>query len=233
MIDGPHSDERYRRRRLTDFATILAGAGLAIPAAQLTRGYEVSTRFLERIWSEHRDVPVEEHVRAIVTAADSKVAARLTSDILAALVDAYSRPAIMVPPAVDHGARVALRTLRDRGYRLAVVSNTMRTPGRSLRKLLARCGLLEYFTATVFSDEIGVRKPDAAIFLHALREAGGEPAGALHVGDDPILDVAGARAAGMRVIQVASAAARGGRSADATIPHLAALPATIAALESP
>src|SRR5204863_475001 len=87
------------------------------------------------------------------------------------------------------------RTLCGLGYTLAVVSNTMRTPGATLRRLLEQYGLLACFTHTVFSDETGVRKPDPAIFLGALRALGADPARAIHVGDDAILDVEGARAA--------------------------------------
>src|SRR5205809_605817 len=140
---------------------------------------------------------------------------------------------LAVPPTVDDGASKALRTLCGLGYTLAVVSNTMRTPGATLRRLLEQYGLLACFAHTVFSDETGVRKPDPAIFLGALRALGADPARAIHVGDDAILDVEGARAAGMRVVQVTSASTSsvGGRRPDAVVPTLAALPDAIARLD--
>jgi len=114
-----------------------------------------------------------------------------------------------------------------------VVSNTMRTPGVTLRRVLERYGLLGCFAHTAFSDETRVRKPDPAIFLGALRALGAEPARAIHVGDDAILDVEGARAAGMRVVQVtdASLKALGARRPDAVVSSLAALPAAIVRLD--
>jgi putative hydrolase of the HAD superfamily len=233
LFDPPASDNRYKMRRMRDFETILAGAGIRVSASALDRAYEQSGSHLGRIWARHRDVPVEEHVRAIVGAIDRDVAARLPADVLAALVDAYARPILTVPPTVDDGALKALRTLGDLGYTLAVVSNTMRTPGATLRRVLAHYGLLACFAHTVFSDETGVRKPDPAIFLGALRVLGADPARAIHVGDDPILDVDGARAAGMRVVQVtnASLGALGTRRPDAVVPTLAALPDAIARLD--
>jgi len=233
LFDPPASDNRYKMRRMRDFETILAGAGIRVSAAALDRAYEQSGSHLGRIWARHRDVPVEEHVRAIVGAVDRDVAARLPADVLAALVDAYARPILTVPPTVDDGALKALRTLCDLGYTLAVVSNTMRTPGATLRRVLEHYGLLSCFAHTVFSDETGVRKPDPAIFLGALRVLGADPARAIHVGDDPILDVDGARAAGMRVVQVtnASLGALGARRPDAVVPTLAALPDAIARLD--
>jgi HAD superfamily hydrolase (TIGR01509 family) len=232
LIDPPSSDNRYKARRLRDFENILAGAGMRVSSAALDRAYEASAVHLSRIWAKHRDVPVADHVRAIMGAVDSGLPARLPADVLAALVDAYARPALLVPPAVDPGAVKALSALREAGYTLAVVSNTMRTPGATLRKLLEQLGLLRCFTHTVFSDEVGVRKPDPAIFLGALRAIGGDAATAIHVGDDGMLDVGGARAAGMRVIQVTNVSlkALGGRRPDAVIPSLAALPDAVARL---
>src|SRR5262249_15467387 len=114
----------------------------------------------------------------------------------------------------------------------AVVSNTMRTPGVVLRKVLDRYGLLGLFKHTTFSDEAGVRKPAPEIFAHALRAVGGEASAAVHVGDDVTLDVSGARGAGMRAIHVGGAPGRApvGTMADATIPTLRELPAAVARL---
>ena len=182
LFDPPSSDNRYKMRRMKDFETILAGAGARASAASLGRAYEESASHLGRVWATHRDVPVQDHVRAILSGVDRALAARLPADVMTALVDAYARPILMVPPAVDDGALKALRKLCDLGYTL--------------------------FAHTAFSDETRVRKPDPAIFLGALRALGAEPAHAIHVGDDAILDVEGARAAGMRVVQVTSAAVK-------------------------
>ncbi len=233
LFDGPGSDERYRRVRLAEFERILAGAGHPVARAALERGYAASGAWLGRLWSTDRDVPVVEHVRTILRAVDAGLPERLGPEVLAGLVEAYGRPALQIPPAVDDGALTALETLRARGLTLAVVSNTMRTPGRVLRQLLARYGLLDCFAHTVFSDEVGVRKPAPEIFHAALRAVGGEVGTAVHVGDDPVLDVEGARRAGMRVIQVNPA--RGGQGSpppDAVIARMAALPEAVAALEA-
>ena len=234
LVDPPSSDNRYKARRLRDFENILSGAGVRVSSSALDRSYEASAVYLSRIWAQHRDVPVVDHVRAILGGIDGALAGRLPADVLTSLVDAYSRPALLVPPTVDDGALKALSALREEGYTLAVVSNTMRTPGAILRKILEAFGLLGCFSHVVFSDEVGVRKPDPAIFLGALRAVGGDPSTAIHVGDDGLLDVGGARAAGMRVIQVTSASlkALGGRRPDAVIPSLIELPEAVGRLQS-
>jgi 2-haloalkanoic acid dehalogenase type II len=92
----------------------------------------------------------------------------------------------------------ALSDLRGRGLTLVAVSNW----DCSLPRVLARCGLDGQLDGTVTSAGIGARKPDPAIFAAALELAGCEPAEALHVGDTPEEDVAGARAAGIRPLLI-------------------------------
>jgi HAD superfamily hydrolase (TIGR01509 family) len=232
LLDSPGSDNRYKPRRLADFDTILRGEGHRFAMGKLDRAYEDSAIYLRRVWMANRDVPVVEHVKAILRALDRELAETAGADLLAALVQAYSRPAMLVPPAFDETARPALEHLRANGVTLVLVSNTMRTPGATLRAVLDRAGLLECFAHTVFSDEVGIRKPAPEIFLEALRSVGGEPASAVHVGDDADLDVEGARAAGLRVVQVVDrGAVPAAEPPDRTITRLAELPSAIASLE--
>src|SRR5947208_1242803 len=115
LLDGPRSDDRYKLQRLKDFETILAAAGTRASRGALERAYEASAAHLGRIWAARRDVSVQDHVRAIVGGIDRDLPARLHDDVLAALVDAYARPILVVPPMVDDGALDALRKLRDLG----------------------------------------------------------------------------------------------------------------------
>jgi putative hydrolase of the HAD superfamily len=233
LFEPTASDDRHKPRRLADFETILRGAGVSAGPAALERAYRDSGGFLGQLWQQNRDVPVEDHVRAILVGLDPELPRRLGGAVFRELVEAYARPALLAPPAVDSGARRALTALAEQGYRLALVSNTMRTPGRILRELLRRHDLLTCFTHLTFSDECGVRKPEPAIFHRTLQAVGVEPAEAIHVGDDPVLDVVGARSAGMRVIQVTTARPPrlGRHRPHATIPDLAGLPDAVATLD--
>jgi putative hydrolase of the HAD superfamily len=98
-------------------------------------------------------------------------------------------------------AAPALRELRGRGRRLVVVSNW----DCSLGERLAGAGLLELVDGVVSSAEVGAAKPDPAPFRRALELAGVTAEEALHVGDSPASDVAGARAAGVPALLVARA----------------------------
>jgi len=62
---------------------------------------------------------------------------------------------------------------------------------------LERIGLARFFRHSISARAAGVAKPSVAIFHAACEQLGLPPEQVLHVGDDPHLDVAGARAAGM------------------------------------
>ncbi len=94
------------------------------------------------------------------------------------------------------GVPDALRALRAAGLALIVVSNSDGTVERQLERL----GLRPFLDAVVDSAVVGVEKPDAAIFRHALDRAGVRPERALHVGDLYAVDVVGARRAGLHAV---------------------------------
>jgi putative hydrolase of the HAD superfamily len=89
-----------------------------------------------------------------------------------------------------------LDELKRRGYRLAVISNA---DGR-VEALLEDVGLRGHFELVIDSGTVGVEKPDPRIFEMALERMGIGPHEAVYVGDVYEIDVAGARAAGMRAI---------------------------------
>lgn len=90
----------------------------------------------------------------------------------------------------------ALAALRGRKVKLAIVSNW----DERLPRLVAALGLADFFDAVVYSQAVGVEKPNPAIFEQALARLGVEPSAALHVGDSAREDVEGAEAAGMSAL---------------------------------
>lgn len=101
-------------------------------------------------------------------------------------------------------APAALRTLRERGLRLAIASNW----DVSLGDALARTGLAGLADAVVSSAEVGAAKPDRRLFEAALARLGCAADEALYVGDSPANDVAGATAAGIAAVLVRRAGPR-------------------------
>jgi putative hydrolase of the HAD superfamily len=109
--------------------------------------------------------------------------------------------------------------------KLAVVTNG---EGEPQRAKLAAIGLAERFPLVVASGEVGVAKPDPAIFVLACERLGVGPAKAAHVGDRLDLDAHGAAAAGLRGIWLDRPGASA--SAPAFPPPPAASIATISTL---
>ena len=63
-----------------------------------------------------------------------------------------------------------------------------------------RLGLADYFAFALCAEDLGIGKPDPAPFLEALKRGGVAPEAAVHIGDHPGDDIAGAQQAGMRAI---------------------------------
>jgi hypothetical protein len=62
---------------MDDFEELLAAAGLDVSRRALDAGYEASATYLSRAWNDHRDVPVQNHVSAILAAADPDLPPRI------------------------------------------------------------------------------------------------------------------------------------------------------------
>ena len=109
----------------------------------------------------------------------------------------------------------ALERLSGR-YRLFALSNGNAD--------LERCGIARWFAGHVTAISAGAPKPDIRIFSRLIEEAGVEAQQILHIGDDPQLDVIGARAAGLQAAWL-------NRAAKPWPEHLPAAPRTILSLE--
>ncbi len=113
-----------------------------------------------------------------------------------ALFRLYQDPSAWL--AVPH-AHAVLTALRQRGLRVGMVSNF----DHRLPALLDGLGLAPLLEVVVRPADAGAVKPDARIFAVALARLAVLPAQALYVGDDAEHDIAGARAAGLRALDMA------------------------------
>ena len=201
--DAPENLAAQRRLRLEALHSALRWSGLEVDADQVEAGYERSQGILEERFWNRRRDP------------------------------GFAEQVALVLDCVAPGAADAVRTLAAQGLRLGVISNTGRTPGMVLRRYLEREGLLRHFQVVTFSDEVGLRKPEAEIFRRTLAklgpELGLEPHEVAHIGDNPEADVEGARAAGMRAVHYAVGGRPGAMHADLVVTDLASLAERLAA----
>jgi putative hydrolase of the HAD superfamily len=175
--------------RLEDaFRRILAQAPpLVFPEAAAERIPE-----LERGW--WRAV-----VRSTFLATDGSARFADFDGFFAELYAHYSGPAAWRARA---GAGEALASLRERGAATGVVSNF----DARLPAILAGLRLAERLDVVMLPAEARAAKPDPRIFARALARLAVEPAAAVYVGDDPVRDLAGARAAGLAAIDASALA---------------------------
>ncbi len=124
---------------------------------------------------------------------DDEALAQLTQEFEEASLDA----------GVDavEGALETIEALEENDIRIGLICDTGLTPGRVVRELLDKVGLLSHLEVHCFSDEVGVPKPGNDIFAKALAELGARPPEAAHVGDLKRTDISGARDIGMHAIR--------------------------------
>ena len=135
-----------------------------------------------------------ETLRIALASPDEQLTDGLPEGLALALFEHFTDPALWRPyPEVPD----CLRRWRQRGLRLAVVSNF----DSRLEGLLAGLGVAEHLETVVVSSAAGAAKPDPAPYRLALEALGLPPEAVWHVGDSPE-DEAGARAAGIRCLLV-------------------------------
>jgi len=74
-----------------------------------------------------------------------------------------------------------IKGLGQKGIKLAVLSNTIEPHAKPVRE----SGVFEPFDFVFLSHEVGSRKPDPAIYEHAIEVMGINPASTVYVDDDP------------------------------------------------
>jgi HAD superfamily hydrolase (TIGR01509 family) len=89
---------------------------------------------------------------------------------------------------------------------LALVTNGL---SKLQRDKLELTGLSGYFASVVVAEEVGVAKPDPAMFRETLRRLELDAHEAVMVGNDRARDIVGARSAGLATIQISRTAGSG------------------------
>ena len=152
--------------------------------------------FLDRVWEgarvrdpfSTRDLTAADHYRVFHELLEHapSVDRELGDALYEGILDTWHAYADTVP---------VLAELRSMGVAVGLLSNV----GVSTHELLEREGLLDLADAVTLSYEVGVVKPDPAIFQHCLDALGVSALDALMVGDSGH-DDAGGTALGMRTL---------------------------------
>jgi len=112
--------------------------------------------------------------------------------------------------------RPYLEALRQRGYYMGVISNSVGT----IESQLTQLELVQYFQTVLDSAIVGVEKPNPGIFQLALERAQVRPDEAIFIGDTNATDVGGAELSGLHGVLID----RVGAYPDAKAPRITSLP---------
>jgi len=227
----PGSTNKVSRLRIDRIADLLESAGMPQDIREIEDAYRKTGTFLELTWTRARDIPARDHVLFMLNCIECRLPGRLGPENVKRVERIYAEALLEHPPALIDGAKEVLEDLRREGYRLGLISNTGKTPGSTLRILLDRLGVFQHFQVTTFSDEVTFRKPSEITFGLTLNQLRTPPKAAVHIGDDPDKDVNGARACGMRAIQVAWPEVPRSDQADRYASRLEDIPEAVSDLE--
>lgn len=211
------------------YARVFRGLGVDLPPRRFERAIRGTLTELERTIPSGEDRygffagGEEEYWLRFATTSLERAGGRTPAPELARRAVGRLREFFARPEAwrVYADAVPALRALRSDGVRLGVVSNW----DSRLPAVLEMLELAEYFEAVGVSHLEGIEKPAPGFFHRILERLGVPPERALHVGDVPELDLAGARSAGIDGLLID----RHGRldGTQATVGDLVDLPAIV------
>lgn len=170
----------------------------------------------------------ETDLRAATGALVARLYGRAPTDTDHAAIARVRHDAFVASIRPGDGARETLARLKGR-FPLILLSNY--PDAGAIRASLDAIGFAAFFDAVVVSGDLGYCKPHPVAFAAALAETGLPAQAVLHVGDNWLADVQGAKRVGMQAAQVTQYAppeppirAGDDRAPDATLAHIAELP---------
>ena len=177
---------------------VLNSHGLNPSQNRLLAAYDESGVWLQTAWKTHEEISTLDQARRIAAEAVERLPEN--TELMQELENAYVKPVLEIPPRLTDEAIETLNGMRDRSLQIGLICNIGRSSGKILRDLLRTLRILDFFAATIFSDEIGIRKPDKRIFEAAASRLNVEISTIVHVGDHPEADAWGAKQAGMKAV---------------------------------
>jgi putative hydrolase of the HAD superfamily len=122
---------------------------------------------------------------------ESHLEIEIPEELAQTLAGRFGQVILDHPPEPVEGALEAVKAAAEH-VPVGVISDTGISPGKPLEELLNRYGFMDYFSSLSFSDEVGVAKPQSAMFYHAAHGLNVEANELFHLGDLEPTDIVGA-----------------------------------------
>jgi len=183
----PEDEEHYVNLRVSSVERVLRARGYSAPRELILRVYKGLG-----------------HSRLVLSARElaSMISVALglrDPELVEEIARAYEVSTDSFAPRLNEEAAEVLPKLKRAGLKVAVVSNTSFT-ARSVRRLLDNVGIGGYVDYVLSSSDVGLVKPQRAVFARLLEHLGYEGDEVVHVGDSCVDDVLGALSSGLRAV---------------------------------
>ncbi|MGQ0715590.1 MAG: HAD family hydrolase [Gemmatimonadaceae bacterium] len=199
LFEGASLPARLERRQAA-LRRMLRNLGCDVPDEEFVTLYRAAGAEADRWWrEEHRGYTADDRIRWML--ARLNVTRPADCEHVAAAVRAVDESLLEFPPSLLPGAGDTVRLLAAR-YPLAILSDTGFASSVAQDALLEREGLLDVFTARIYSMDIGHAKPRREPFEATAQALGQPPDTIVHIGDNERTDVRGALDAGFRAIRL-------------------------------
>ncbi len=203
IVEDHEINKRRAQLRIDRVAETLRKADRPFPEEELWRAFSECVSRCAEFRLRGREVSFDAQIDIFLEQIRTSLSDELSRPQKRVIREAYDLAFLDAALPADPAAATMLAELKARGCALGLISNTAMTSGATFRVHLNRLGLLQYFDALVFSDELGYAKPSGEVFKQALVGLEVPTEAAVHVGDDRAADVGGALKAGLRAIWVA------------------------------
>lgn len=194
------STETSRAERMAAVRDALRACGLDPGDEELQAAWRSGFAAYLEAWGEGRHFGAREQVGHVLGLFDATPFDGIIERAASRIEESGATANLLLQP----GAAEVIPALAGKGIKLGLISDTGLTPGRILVGFLERDGLLSYFSSLTFSDKTGFPKPDPRMFHRTLSPLGVPPKQAIHVGDTPRTDIAGALRVGMHAVRFAA-----------------------------
>lgn len=201
-----------------------------IPRMKVDTAYNAVDTAFNHVWNHHHVTwSVKERLQILL----KSLGRNITDKELLKLVQRHEEMELEIKPDIAPGIKKALDILH-RKYRLGIISDTIFSPGHTLRRLLDHYELKNYFDTFIFSDEIGRAKPDPAVFKSSANSLSVKINEIIHIGDQETKDIDGPHAVGAKAIltTVVNDRGRSATKADAVCSDYMELPNIIEKLNT-
>jgi putative hydrolase of the HAD superfamily len=195
---SPEDNLKFKNKRVEGFIEVLKNIGVNLSREEMEEAYDESSERYKPIREREEDISTREQVQIILDCLGTHGFKEFDEEVLNRLEEVLANQILTELPTLEEGSEEILSYLKNKNFKIGLICNTGRTPGKVLREVLKRKNIFQYFKTLTFSDELRIRKPNSKIFISTLKALDSSPDSSLHIGDLLESDILGAKRCGMK-----------------------------------